>query len=106
MARALSKHGLVVRVAPSALHAIYAIEAWHGAVKVVLADQNMPGPSGLLLLETVERRWPHVRRMLMSGDLPGKLVNTAESAQRILDKSYPLSQIVEAVIEELHHAEP
>lgn len=102
--RALKQQRLTVHVAKSALHALQVLESY--TVGVVLADQNMPGPSGMLLLDTIARRWPHTRRVLMSSDVPFSLVLEATSAHRVVDKNYPLSQIVEAVVEELRHVRP
>lgn len=74
-------------------------------VTLVLSDLNMPGPLGTALLETVERRWPHVRRVLMSADTTGALVNRTTSAHRILDK-VSFSSLIEGVLSELEHARP
>ena len=103
IARYLGKHQRSTMAAPSALHALRILE--RRPVRLVLSDLNMPGPLGTALLETVERRWPHVRRVLMSGDTSGAVVNRTTSAHRILDKVSFL-QLIAGVLDELENARP
>lgn len=103
VARALGKHGRTVMSAPSALHAVRVLE--RREVRLVLTDMNMPGPLGTVLLEQVERLWPTSRRVLMSADVSGQLVNGARSAHRIIDK-FSFVQLIEGVLEELEDARP
>lgn len=101
LARALRRQGASTSVASSTLHAIRALEAqlhW-----VVVSDLNMPGPDGGELLRTVEARWPSSRRVLFSGYVDSGVV-LAAPAHRYVDKSLPLSLVVEIVLEELARA--
>jgi DNA-binding NtrC family response regulator len=38
------------------------------AVDIVIADENMPGTKGSVLLAKVRARWPEVVRMMLTGD--------------------------------------
>jgi DNA-binding NtrC family response regulator len=39
----------------------------HESFAIVLTDQEMPGATGVWLLEQIRTRFPHMRRFLMSG---------------------------------------
>lgn len=69
MRRILDKVG-DVSTARSAEEAITLLEAQ--PFDGVLSDFNMPGHDGLWLMGELQRRWPHVRRVLQSADLPAE----------------------------------
>jgi response regulator RpfG family c-di-GMP phosphodiesterase len=54
-------------------------------VAVVVADQHMPGGSGLDLLENIQRRWPAVARIMLTGDPRQDLARRAVNEARVED---------------------
>jgi len=63
--RTLQPAGYTLLSAGSAAAALEILEA--RAVDLVIADLRMPGVTGAALLETVSRRWPGTRRLMLSG---------------------------------------
>ena len=53
--------------AESAAEAEAALSA-NGDVAVIIADMQMPGRNGVDLLKSVKKNWPHVRRLMLTGD--------------------------------------
>lgn len=102
--RMLLRQGLTTLVCHSSLRAIRALEA--APYLVVVADLTMPGLDGAGLLRVVERRWPGTRRLIFSGHTAGSLVVANPQAHRVVDKSLPLSLVVEIILEELILAQP
>lgn len=64
LGRLLAARGFDVRVCDGGVAALALLE--RDPPDVVLSDLNMPGMNGLELLEEVRRRWPAVRRVLVS----------------------------------------
>lgn len=88
-----------VSTASSSGEAMQILEA--GGVDVVLSDCDLgPGDSGVLLLHEVRLRWPHVRRLLMSGCTPnvGDLVG-AGLIERFFAKPVKPDDLVKSVID-------
>ncbi len=63
--RTLRREGYRLLTAENAASALRLLE--REPVDLVLTDHKMPGMSGLALLAEVVRRWPHVRRVLITG---------------------------------------
>jgi DNA-binding NtrC family response regulator len=66
------------------------------AVDVILSDYRMPGKNGAQLLAEVRKRWPSVRRILMTGYDEG-FVGEAErelAADAILPKPWEMEQLL------------
>lgn len=99
LGRALIKAGLTVMYVKSAIHARRALE--RATYRVVLTDQRMRGGDGSDLLSEVAELWPEVRRILMSAVLDAELLTACPGAHRAIDKSFPLSEIVRIIKEEV-----
>ena len=56
---------LEVRSVFSAYDALNILETYH--IDIVLSDISMPGMDGIGLMESIKRRWPHIKVILMSG---------------------------------------
>ena len=63
--RVLRREGYGIRLAEDAGGALAILES--EPVDLVVSDYKMPGASGTELLAIVRRRWPSVRRLLLSG---------------------------------------
>ena len=79
VARLLRGHGFEVGTSRDADSAIRALEGRHFAA--VVADQNMPGNSGMQLLVRIAKRWPHTARVLLSGSSEAEFISDALSSQ-------------------------
>ena len=77
VAEYLTNAGLRVRDADNVLRALRVLE--RERVHVIVTDDRMPGPAGLVLLETAKRRWPRAGRVLLA-----KTPLDAESRARAL----------------------
>lgn len=56
------------------------------------------GPDGEALLETVKRRWPHVKRMLLSAYTDGPMIERGYvGGWMVRDKALPMDEIVSVV---------
>ncbi|MBP1626330.1 MAG: response regulator receiver protein [Holophagaceae bacterium] len=64
--RNLHRH-FSLEVALGGESALQALES-HGPFAVMVADMRMPGMSGLELLKVVKERWPHVVRIMLTGN--------------------------------------
>ncbi len=62
---------------------------------LVVSDQRMPGMEGVALLREIERRWPSIRRILLSGYTTGEMV--VELGYAVLDKQLPAWQIKDEI---------
>jgi two-component system NtrC family sensor kinase len=63
--RGLRREGFRIETAADGREALEKLE--HAPVALVISDHKMPGMTGIELLQTVRRRWPETRRILMSG---------------------------------------
>lgn len=97
IARLLRVEGLTVVTVPSALHALQALDDY--PVDVVVADLRMPGPSGLLLLQTVRDGWPHVRRVLLTG-YPSAESRQSRAVDLLLDKGDDAAFVIDSIVNE------
>lgn len=97
-ARALRRAGMRVLTAYSAAEALSILEETQ--VDVVLADYSMPGMSGGELLDAVERRWPRIGTLLMSGYTAGADLRETlrDSAAGFVAKPFSLSELVQSVM--------
>lgn len=95
--RHLEREGVQVLLAPSALHALQLLD--EHTVDLVVADQRMPGPSGLLLLQTVADNWPHVGRVILTA-VPTPALYRSPVVDTVLDKSEDAAFVVDTITEE------
>lgn len=86
----LRSAGYEVFVAAEAEEALEILEREAGAIDLMFTDFNMPGMSGLELIEEVSTQWPEIKFILASGYLDDlereRIVN--ECGARILKKPY------------------
>jgi CheY-like chemotaxis protein len=75
-------HGIEAFELSSALAALTFLEA--EPVTLVVADLRMPGLDGRGLLDVVGKRWPGIRRMLLSAFTTGEMV--AGAGYPVIDK--------------------
>jgi DNA-binding NtrC family response regulator len=97
LARSLRREGLRVAAVPSALHALQVLD--REAVAVVVADLRMPGPSGLVLLETVADCWPKVRRVLLTA-YPTREAWSSPAVDLLLDKGEDPLFLIGSIVNE------
>lgn len=64
-------------------HAVWICEQYEGRVDLLVSDVVMPGQNGTKLSETVHRRWPDVKIVLVSGhpDAPSLIAHSLSSIQ-------------------------
>jgi CheY-like chemotaxis protein len=65
--RMLRRQPYEVLVAPSAVAALEILA--HQAIDVVVSDQQMPGMRGTELLARVQKLYPYIVRIILTGDL-------------------------------------
>ena len=82
----------------SADEAIAALQT--GSFDTVLSDFNMPGRDGLSLLAEVRQRWPLVRCVLHSSDVPehAQALKDAGALDEVLHKPAPLDVLRRAIM--------
>lgn len=88
------RSGIDVIEAGSALAALTLLEA--GGIDVVVSDYDMPGMRGDQLLAEVLRRWPAVRRLMLTGWSTGNMLAAAD--YEVLDKSLSAWVIVDSIV--------
>jgi CheY-like chemotaxis protein len=84
-----------VRTVASGDLALHALE--HDAFDAILTDLEMPLMNGLTLLEIVRRRWPSVRRLLMSGSVDAEIDLSDPRLDAFLAKPFDASELREAL---------
>ena len=65
--RILRRHGYTVIAVSNGERALEVLQT--DTVHTVLLDVNMPGLSGLEVLDTIKTTWPHIQTILSSGDI-------------------------------------
>ena len=81
IAATLEPEGFVVTVCSSPVQALALMDS--GGYGLVIADNYMPGMTGLQLLACVRERWPHVTRVLITGLLAIDTLITAINSGEI-----------------------
>jgi HD-like signal output (HDOD) protein/ActR/RegA family two-component response regulator len=67
-------------------------------VDAVIADSQMPGMDGATLLEQVQRAWPAVVRVMLSGAVnPGSSMRVASVAHQFFEKPCPADRLCDAI---------
>ncbi len=80
------------------LAAIRALER-NPKLKAIICDWRFPqGPDGVAVLETVKKRWPHVKRMLISAYVePSTYELGYERGFSVRDKALPIAKLAESI---------
>lgn len=65
--RMLERGGYDVLEASSARQALAIVKELHGAVKLLVSDIQMPGMNGIDLVAQLEREWPDIHILFISG---------------------------------------
>lgn len=102
LARSLSSRGAQVVLFDNAPEALQWLESHADSCDLILSDHGMTGMTGMELLEEARTRFPHVKRVLLSGwgdHLPG--VETTSAAHRMLTKPILLEDLMRALQETL-----
>jgi CheY-like chemotaxis protein len=94
--RLLLRQPYEVLVAGSAAEALALLE--REDIAAVVTDQQMPGMCGLELLSRVRLRYPHVARIVLTGD-PGNCRDheLGSAADRVLYKPTPSADLRQAI---------
>ena len=96
MTRWLSNRGVTIETARSGLEALNILRNSDGC-QVVVADQQMPGMSGLTLLDIVRKQWPDCQRVLYTGHADSDLV-LAAVGHKVLTKQMDMFLVRDAII--------
>ncbi len=94
----LSREPLRVLKAPSGLHALETLKTER--VAVVVADYWMPGMDGVTLLNVVERLYPLVGRVLLTG-APDADIVTGAFHHRVLTKGMDPGLVLRVILREV-----
>jgi PAS domain S-box-containing protein len=98
----LQAMGLNVLVASSGQQAIQVLEKSAEPVDLVFTDYNMPGMTGLELIEEVTKRWPQTKFILVSGFLnDAAYARTEQCHISILAKPYDMQDASQIILEKL-----
>jgi DNA-binding NtrC family response regulator len=84
MARLLRTRGYTVSDKEDAESAMAFLESTDPPVDLVVTDVVMPGMSGLRLAEEIERRWPGVKVLLVTGYAEGDALGASRTVRRPL----------------------
>ena len=97
-AQLLNREPVTVLMAPSGLHALELLSRTPG-VDLVVSDYSMLGMTGNALLREVGRLYPHVRRILLTGEADSQIL--LEAPCRVLTKGMDVGLIQRAILREL-----
>lgn len=97
----LQEAGFEVLVAGNAQEAIAALETATEPVDLLFTDYNMPGMTGVELMQTVSVRWPELKFILASGYLeePERQRVGQLPGARIVNKPYNSAEAVDVIME-------
>ncbi len=97
----LEEAGFEVLVAGNALEAIAALETSPVPVELLFTDYNMPGMTGVELMQAASVRWPELKFILASGYLeePERQRVAQLPGARIVNKPYNAAEAVELIVE-------
>jgi signal transduction histidine kinase len=95
LARGLRKAGLIVHAVPGGPEALAWLHEFGGACEIAVCDHGLTGMTGLELLAELRCRYPHIRRVLLSGwgaYLPGE--SDASPAETVFAKPITTAALV------------
>jgi CheY-like chemotaxis protein len=78
--------------------ALQVLEKQADLISVVVADWEMPGLDGIGLLDAVGRRWPDIKRVLLTAYSHGELIYSLRPI-KVLDKSLDDWLILRTIID-------
>ena len=97
LARLLNRRGFETLTAPGATEALELLSGVAALPKVVVSDYRMPRVDGVEFLAKVRQRWPHVQRVLLTGQADAKAVEQAineAAVDRFLTKPWEEAQLL------------
>ena len=94
--RLLTGRGHHVLTAPTAAEATALLYDFPGALDVALLDLILPGMSGLTYAEQLERMFPGVRVVIMTGWMDGAQLGAAEARGPLLWKPFSRESLISA----------
>ncbi|HEY6227231.1 MAG TPA: PAS domain S-box protein [Verrucomicrobiae bacterium] len=104
----LCSAGYEVFVAAEAEEALTILERENGAVDLMFTDFNMPGKTGLELIEEVSKRWPEIKFILASGYLDDaereRIVG--ECGAKLLKKPYNVREATALILNVIRAQKP
>jgi PAS domain S-box-containing protein len=104
----LRSAGYEVFVASQAEEAITLLEQENGAIDLMFTDFNMPGKTGLELIQEVSGRWPDIKFILASGYLDDsereRIVN--ECGAKLLKKPYNVREATALILSVIRAQKP
>ena len=96
--RALEKNGFTVLIAVDAKEALNILEDHADTIHMIFTDVHMPGMSGIDLIQEVARKYPDIKRVLVSGDNNSHLQdNSIQIEYYVIDKPYTISNLINRV---------
>jgi PAS domain S-box-containing protein len=104
----LCSAGYEVFVASQGDEALTILERENGAIDLMFTDFNMPGKTGLELIEEVSARWPHIKFILASGYLDDaereRIIE--QSGAKILKKPYNVREATALIVNVIRTQKP
>jgi DNA-binding NtrC family response regulator len=86
-----------VRTAPSGLHALQILQNHASEIVEVVSDYTMPGMNGIDLLDIIAYRYPHIERVLLTGEVDSDIVVEAKR-HKVLSKWFDSELIKRAIL--------
>ncbi|MHB1462600.1 MAG: hybrid sensor histidine kinase/response regulator [Armatimonadota bacterium] len=102
----LERLGYAVIAAQSPLQAIDAAEAFTGKIDLLLTDVVMPEMNGRDLARRIQSRYPHIKRMFMSGYTSDVIAHHGklEDGVSFIQKPFTMSGLSEMIRQALHRS--
>ncbi len=99
--QALERSGYQVDAAANGEDALRLLERDGERIDILVTDLAMPGMGGVALLTTASARWPHLRRLAMSGyaDDLALYSDLTEAGVPFLSKPFGAKRLLDAVSE-------
>ncbi len=91
-----SRYDVQILHAGNAIAALDVLERFHNTISVIVTDERMPGPRGVVLLTSVRDCWPTMGRVLLTAWSTSQHI-LSEAAHCVLDKSLDTWLIVDTI---------
>ncbi len=82
---------------PSGLHALQVLQDHGSEISEVVSDYEMPGMNGIALLDIIQRLYPHIERVLLTGVVDSDIVMEAQT-HKVLSKGFDVDLIKRAIL--------